>query len=440
MFIVDFFHYMIDFLNDKFKSIDLKIKKVITSVESNAIQVENQIQKYFDLEFNYNEINRKRESDLEKLDKGFKRIIKYVNKKSVQLSYLNKSSKFSSKFFNHVFEKLRKKFDFIKSKYEHENLDDNFEKIVSNIHKFGLIKIVNELNIYKKFYYFNLCQTIIENKTCPIEYNSFKYECFFISRESYLINDLENKEFILLNKKKKIVKKIRIKENYTLSVFKLLNSRLYLVLYNSSRQKKLIVILDYNLKLLKSKTLDSRANIVCSGPSNLVFQCSNQLLVLDSELDEIERLDQFNFRQKFLLNFEKFHLVNLFEDHIIVKDFSDSLNIYNVKIVSRETGQLNSTIQNLNFFLNRLNYFVKTDLESNIFIVNTHENENNLSDVNDFENVNNNNRPMCLMYCYNKNGQFMFSREIELLNNCYYIDFIDHNLISFNYLDHVDLL
>ena len=412
-----------DFLENRFKSLDSTLEHVKRALVSTYDAIEVKIERVFLDDELFNRINAKRGVQLNLLEKKLRTVINNINILIKKPESFKKQPCFQNLFFNKLHRSYYKKqLNYLKSKSNVDDLTTN----LTRLHYFGRVRLQNEFNIYKKFYYFHLYQTDIKRRECPTEYKGYQYECCFLSKESYLIQDLEKKELILLDKKGYVVKKVSIKSSYSVNLFKIINSKIIVILYNAKTRSKYICILDFDLNVQKTRKLESSQLLINFGPDSIFFQqCSsvknNRFLVLDLDLNEVESIDANLFQEKHFIDTNRTHLFNVVNDRVLIKDFLDS-NFYNIKIVSKTNGDLIQTINNLNYFINRINYFVKIDSDLNIYIINTCKEDN-----------------LAYLYCYNLNGQLIFKRFVPFLGECYYVDFVSEHLVSFNYMNEVDL-
>jgi hypothetical protein len=419
-----------EFLEERLKLFDKKINDLKAKICSNQLKTEALIQKSLVIEPLIEQINNKRHQQLEYLDARLTKIITNVNKLARKSPKYQKNSNFRNLFFNKAHRSYyTKQLQYLKSKHDTDEVARHVKLV-----DFGRVFYQNEFSVYQKFYYFHLYNNEIVRKRCPPDYKGYQYECFYMSKHKYLIQDLERRELVLLNRKLMETKKLQIKSDYSISLLKILNSRIILILYNASTGRKYICITNFELQVIKIRKLNPTQLLVNFGPNNIFFQqtasskrrsASNrtQFLVLDLDLNILETIDGKLFQERYFVDTNRTHLFNVVKDQVLIKDFMDA-NSYNIKIVSKTSGDLIQTINNLNYFINRINYFVKIDSDMNIYIINTCKEDGNT---------------LAYLFCYNLHGELQFKRFIPFLNECYYIDFVSENTISFNYLDEVDL-
>lgn len=433
-----------DALDARFVEIDKRVASLRVRLERRCTRLEDVLERKFEPDGLIDKINERREAQLNHLDHKLKVIVKNVNLLFNSSDKVTRGVKFRNLFFNtesKVF--YVKQFDYLKSKWNTDQIHD----LIKLQNLTGTLSLRNEFSVFKKFYYYHLYQNNIVRRKPPAEFNTYQYQCFHLSKETTLVQDLVKKELSLLNKNNCLLKKLTVKSSYSISLFKIINSKIVTILYKNTNQEdfksKYLCLLDFNLNIIKTKRIDADQLLINFGPNNIFFQQQHHDLnkvkftLLDLELNEIETID-LDEAWRALINSNRSYLLNVINDRLLIKDFNvnENKDFYNIRIVSKTSGHVIQSIDHLSYFINRINQFFKLDDDMNIYLINTDSDDNDGLNDN-----NNNNNARAYLFCYDMNGKLRFKRYIPFLNECFYINFITPNLISFNYLnDEVDLL
>jgi hypothetical protein len=173
-------------------------------------------------------------------------------------------------------------------------------ELAFKVNKLARLSIQNEINVHKRFLYFNLSDFLINtiDTSNQNRYNNEQlYEIFHLPNREYLVFNRFAGHLTLFNEhnialRQVFIKLIKVKSK----VIQIIGDRVVIVLANSSQTVHFIYLFDFELNMVRSKALKNvlylkiNQNFVMFE-SSLKFQ-ANRIELLDFGL---EKVDQFSY-------------------------------------------------------------------------------------------------------------------------------------------------